>query len=385
MIESAQSLEQLTSSVFKQLAEKKAEKLKRGHRIIDLSIGSPTDPPPVFVREMLASEVLKPDIYGYPLQGTEEFSQAVRSFYHRRYRVDMDKLDVLQLMGSQDGLAHLALAYLNPGDVVIVPDPGYPIYSASVQLARAELYPIPLKEKNHFKPNLEDIPNHICQKAKMMIVNYPGNPLSTLADEQFFEELVQFGIENQILIVHDFAYSELIFDGHKAVSILSIPQAEKIAIECNSLSKSFNMAGCRIGYLVGHPAFLEPLAIVKSHIDYGVFFPIQKVASIALQEGDSFLESNRSLYEARRDAFVTQLSQIGWKVKSPEGGMFVWAKVPENFDSLQFTLAALDKGVVVTPGHAFGQEGEGYVRMALVHPETTLIEAANRLQSLIQG
>lgn len=382
MIKPADNLTQLTSSVFQQLAEQKAAKLMQGVEMIDLGIGSPDQPPPTFVQEVLAREVRHDDVYGYPLTGTEEFRSAVTAYYQRRFNVKLKENQVLQLIGSQDGLAHLALAYLNPGDVVIVPDPGYPIYSASVHIARGKLYPVPLREENQFIPDLDSIPTEICQQAKMMIVNYPGNPVSALCEPTFFEELIQFGLKHNILIVHDFAYCELAFDGRKPVSILAIREAEQIAVEFNSLSKSYNMAGCRIGYLVGHPSLLEPLAILKSHMDYGVFLPIQKAASLALNQGDRFLEENRARYQARRDRFTKELSRIGWEVRKPEGGMFIWGKIPRRFSSWQFCLAALDRGVVVTPGHAFGDEGEGYVRMALVHDEETLAEAASRLQPL---
>lgn len=383
MIKPSNKLEHLTTSVFSQLAVKKAEKINQGMDIIDLSIGSPDLAPPAFIKKKLATQVLLDDQYAYPLTGTKEFKEAVTHYYSERFNVQLDSSQVLQLMGSQDGLSHLTLAYLDPGDIVIVPDPGYPIYSASVRIAGAELFPVALNEENQFKPELEKIPAEICRKAKIMILNYPGNPISSLADESFFEQVIEFGRKHKILIVHDFAYCELIFDDRKPLSILSIPGAEEIAIEFNSLSKSFNMAGCRIGYLVGHPALLEPLAILKSHIDYGVFYPIQKAASVALTSDYSFLTEHRLTYQRRRDAFVTLLHQNGWNVRLPHGGMFVWAKLPEGWNSLEFSVAAIEQGVIVTPGQAFGKEGEGYVRIALVHSEARLVEAANRLKTLI--
>lgn len=385
MIIPSNKLEHLSTSVFSQLAAKKSEKTNQGMDIIDLSIGSPDLPPPAFIKEKLAAQVLLDDQYGYPLTGTKEFKEAVTHYYYERFSVQLDPSHVLQLMGSQDGLSHLTLAYLDPGDVVIVPDPGYPIYSASVRIAGAELFPVSLNEENQYKPDLERIPAEICKKAKMMILNYPGNPISSLADESFFQQAIEFGRKHQILIVHDFAYSELIFDDRKPLSILSIPGAEEVAIEFNSLSKSFNMAGCRIGYLVGHPTLLEPLAILKSHIDYGVFYPIQKAASLALTSDYTFLMEHRLTFQRRRDAFVQHLHQYGWNVRLPQGGMFVWAKLPDGWTSMEFSVAAIEQGVILTPGQAFGQEGEGYVRIALVHSEARLVEAANRLKALIKG
>jgi LL-diaminopimelate aminotransferase len=385
MVQASSKLQGLATGVFNQLAEKKATQLKMGRDVIDLSIGSPDLPPPDFVKEILASEVMNSQQYSYPITATEEFKQAVCYFYKVRYGVHIDSDKVLQLMGSQDGLSHLALAYLDPGDIVIVPNPGYPIYSASVHIAGADMYPIELKEENGFKPILGEIPKEICKKAKMMVLNYPGNPTSSLVDLSFFQEVIQFGKIHDILIVHDFAYSELIFDGFKPLSILSVPGAEEIAIEFNSLSKSFNMAGCRVGYLIGHPNLIEPLAIVKSHIDYGVFYPIQKAASTALTSDFSFLDDHKQTYQRRRDVFIRSLHEIGWKVRQPEGGMFVWGKLPEGWSSFDFSMAAIEKGVIVTPGNAFGSEGEGYVRMALVQSEERLTESAKRISSLIHS
>lgn len=384
MIKPSSKLGHLSKGVFNQLAEKKASLTKQGRDLIDLSIGSPDMPPPKFIKETLTQAVNQDELYGYPITATEDFKNAVCTYYDKRFQVHVQPEQVLQLMGSQDGLAHLALAYLDPGDMVIVPNPGYPIYSASVQIAGAELYELPLKEEHDFLPVLEEIPQEVCQKAKMMILNYPGNPVPALPSIEFFEQVIEFGKKNQILIVHDFAYCELIFDEHKPLSILSIAGADEIAIEFNSLSKSFNMAGCRIGYLIGKKELIEPLALIKSHIDYGVFFPIQQAATKALTSDYSFLDEHRRSYERRRDVFIQELHCIGWKVRVPEGGMFIWARIPERWDSsLQFSLAALEKGVIVTPGHAFGSEGERYVRIALVQSEDKLIEAAKRFRELL--
>ena len=350
MLEPAAKLQLLTTSVFSDLAQKKAEKLTSGIDLIDLSIGSPDLAPPSFVREYLSEAVRQEHQYGYAISSTEEFKEAVCYFYKERYGVSLGPDEVLQLMGSQDGLAHIALAYLEKGDILIAPDPGYPIYSASAHIAGAEIYHVPLTEENEFMADLDKIPEEICKRAKVMIANYPGNPTSALATREYFQKLIEFGIEHQILIVHDFAYSELIFDNRERLSIFSIPEARTIAVEFNSLSKSFNMAGARIGYLIGAPALLKPLSVLKSHIDYGVFFPIQRAASIALTSDFTFLENHCMTYEQRRNTMVQALGDIGWNVRTPHGGMFIWAKIPEKYTSLQFSLEAMEQGVIVTPG-----------------------------------
>ncbi|MGO4889830.1 LL-diaminopimelate aminotransferase [Anaerobacillus sp. MEB173] len=383
MITPSSRLEHLATSVFSDLAAKKSLKLQKGFDMIDLSIGSPDLPPPEFVKECLAKKVKKNDQYGYALSGTEQFKEAVAYYYKNRFNVNLASNEVLQLMGSQDGLAHLALAYLDKGDIVIVPDPGYPIYSASVHIAGGELYPVTLNEENNFKADINIIPEEICKRAKIMIVSHPGNPIPTLVDRHYFEKLIDFGKKHNILIVHDFAYCELLFDQNKPLSILSIPGAKETAIEINSLSKSFNMAGSRIGYIIGKPELLEPLAILKSHIDYGVFHPIQAAATQALTSNYQFLEESTAIYQKRRDVFIHELHKLGWNVQVPQGGMFIWAKIPEGWTSLSFALAAIDEGVIVTPGHAFGDGGEGYVRIALVQSDDRLIEAAQRLKPLI--
>ncbi len=384
MITYSKRLERLTTGIFNQLLSLKEEQLKLGKELIDLSIGSPDLKPPPFVVEALAKEVLNDNLYGYAINSTLAFKEAVVNYYQRKFNVSISADNVLQLIGSQDGLAHLALAYLDPGDVVLVPDPGYPIYSASVHVAGGELYALPLKEENNFLPSLDKIPTEICQRAKMLIIGYPGNPIPAVADDSFFVDLLEFGRKHNILIIHDFAYCELLFDERKPLSILSLPNAQEVAIEFNSLSKSYNMAGSRIGFLVGNDKLLSPLALLKSHFDYGVFLPIQMAATIALNEGDEFLRKQQQVYEKRRNVFITELRNHGWNVESPAGGMFVWAKVPQGHTSLEFTLAAIKNGVIVTPGDAFGTNGEGYIRMALVQPEDKLQEAARRLTMITQ-
>lgn len=381
----SEKLQKLSSSIFQEVANRKQEAINKGKDVIDLSVGSPDFPPPPFIIETLLAYTKDPNNYGYTLKGIPEFHEAVTYFYKQRYSVHLDaKKEVLQLMGSQDGLAHLATAMINPGDYVLVPDPGYPIYEGSVTIAGGNIYPMPLRAENKFLPKLEEIPEEIIEKTKMMILSYPGNPVTAIADESFFEEVVAFAKRHQILVVHDFAYSELVYDGHPQISFLSIPGAKEVGIEFNSLSKTFNMAGCRIGYAVGNEHVISILASFKSHIDYGVFYPIQKAASKALTSDFDYLKGQVKEYERRRDVLVEGLRKSGWEVEKSPATMFVWAKIPQGWTSRQFAFELIDRaGVAVVPGDAFGKQGEGYVRIALVQPTKTLQEAAERIQAFL--
>ncbi|MCO0596416.1 LL-diaminopimelate aminotransferase [Peribacillus butanolivorans] len=375
-----------TTGIFSELATRKQDAMKRGIDVIDLSVGSPDLPPPAFVVDTLVKYAQDTNSYGYTLKGTTEFHEAVCYFYRQRYGVELDSdKEVLQLMGSQDGLAHLATAMINPGDYVLVPDPGYPIYEASVKLAGGNIYPMPLTAENKFLPQLNQIPVEILNKTKMMIISYPGNPVTALANEAFFSEVISFAKKNEILVVHDFAYSELIFDDHPQISFMSIPGAKEVGIEFNSLSKTFNMAGCRIGYVVGNHDALHILGTLKSHIDYGVFYPIQKAAEMALTSNLSLLSDQVKEYEARRNALITGLAKGGWQVPKSSATMFIWAQIPAGWKSRDFAYELIEKaGVTVVPGDAFGKQGEGYVRMALVQPAERLTEAAEKIQLFLE-
>jgi LL-diaminopimelate aminotransferase len=287
-------------------------------------------------------------------------------------------------MGSQDGLAHLATAFINPGDYVLVPDPGYPIYEDNVILAGGIIYPMPLLEENKFLPVLDEIPLEILEKTKLMIISYPGNPVTALADKGFFEQVVQFAKKHNILVVHDFAYSELIFDGNPQISFMAVQGAKEVGVEFNSLSKTFNMAGCRIGYAVGNPEALTILNSLKGHVDYGIFYPIQKAAEAALMSDYSALQEQVKEYERRRDALIIGLEKSGWQVTKSPATMFVWAKIPSGWKSREFAFELIDKaGVAVVPGDAFGKLGEGYVRIALVQPAERLAVATERIQQFL--
>ncbi|MGZ4159506.1 MAG: LL-diaminopimelate aminotransferase [Neobacillus sp.] len=378
--------QKLSSSIFQEVADRKQEAIKKGIDVIDLSVGSPDLPPPSFVVDTLVKHANDETKYGYTLKGISEFHDAVCYFYKERYSVDLDpEKEVLQLMGSQDGLAHLATALINPGEYVLVPDPGYPIYEASVTIAGGEIYPMPLVAENKFIPILEDIPLDVLGKTKMMILSYPGNPVTALADKNFFEKVIRFAKQHNILVVHDFAYSEMIFDNHPKISFMSIPGAKEIGIEFNSLSKTFNMAGCRIGYVVGNEQVIKILGTFKSHIDYGIFYPIQLAAVTALTSDYCNLQEQVKIYENRRDALITGLEKSGWHVAKSPATMFVWAKIPDGWKSRTFAFELINKtGVAVVPGDAFGKLGEGYVRIALVQPPERLLEAAERIHEFLK-
>ncbi|WP_017755353.1 LL-diaminopimelate aminotransferase [Calidifontibacillus oryziterrae] len=382
IIPTSQLMQSFETSIFSELAAFKQAKIQQGIQMIDLSIGSPDLPPPKFIVDALVESVKDPKQYGYTLKGTTSFNAAVLSFYEKHYGVTFDpKSEIVQLMGSQDGLLHLPMALVDQDDIILVPDPGYTAYGDAVRIAKAKAYTMPLLKENNFLPNLENIPAQIAEKAKMMILNFPGNPVPALANRTFFEKVVAFAKKHNIVVVHDFAYSELVFDGEKPISFLEIEGAKDIGVEFNSLSKSYNMAGCRIAYMIGNADIVATLAKLKSNVDYGVFLPIQNAAIVALLEGDSFLQENCKRYEARRDVLVDGLREIGWDVARPPATMFVWAEIPAGYSSKQFAYDLIEKaGVVVTPGSAFGEAGEGFVRIALVQSEDVLKEAVRRIK-----
>lgn len=381
-------LAELGSAIFSEVAAWKREVTARGVDVIDLGIGSPDRAPSARVMEALTRAVNDPGMYGYPTsEGSAQFRQAVARWYAHRFGVALDPEDeIVTLMGSQDGLAHLAMAVTDPGDTVMVPDPGYPIYSASLVLAGVQPYHMPLRADNGFLPKLEDIPAEVARQAKFMLLSYPSNPLSAVADLAFFERLVEYAREHGLLLVHDLAYSEMSFDGFKPPSILEVEGAKDIAVEFHSLSKSFNMAGCRIAFMVGQRDAVRALRVLKSNIDYGVFLAVQQAGIAALEE--DMMPGSRSvaaLYERRRDIVIKGLSEAGWSIPKPKATMFIWAPIPAGWTSRQISREMLySAGVVVIPGDAFGKEGEGYVRIALVQEEDRLREAVRRIGQFLR-
>ncbi|WNR43584.1 aminotransferase class I/II-fold pyridoxal phosphate-dependent enzyme [Paenibacillus roseipurpureus] len=375
-------LQQLGSAIFSEVAEWKREVMNQGVDVIDLGIGSPDLPPSSRILAAITEAVQNPANYGYPTsEGSLAFREAVAKWYQYRFGVELNpETEILTLMGSQDGLAHLALSLCDPGDVAIVPDPGYPIYSASLVLAGVEPYLLPLRAENQFLPRLQDIPDDVAAKAKFILLNYPSNPLSAVADRAFFEHLIAYAKKHELLIVHDLAYSEMAFDGYKPMSILEIEGAKEVAVEFHSLSKSFNMAGCRIAFLTGHADAVKALKTLKSNIDYGVFGAVQAAGIAALEEDMENDHSVSGIYEERRNAFISALHEAGWVITPPKATMFIWAPIPAGWTSRQISREMLfQTGVVVIPGDAFGAEGEGFVRIALVQEKARLVEAARRI------
>lgn len=387
MMKLARRMEALAPGIFTEMARAKAKKEATGVKVIDLSVGSPDLPPAPHIIEALRKGVENPCNYTYPLAGKLELHRALANWYKQRFNVDLDPAtEVLTLMGSQDGLAHVAMAYINPGDIALVPDPGYPIYAASILLAEGELYPLPLLEKNGFLPDFSLIPPEVAKRARMMTINYPNNPVAASANAEFFAEVVAFAKTYDIVVCHDVAYAELAFDGYKPMSFLEVPGAKEVGIEFYSLSKTYNMAGCRIGFAVGNAEVLQALGRIKSNIDYGVFAAVQEAGIAALTGDQTCVRQTAAAYQRRRDILVEGLGKLGWQVPKPQASMFIWAPLPGNYrSSMDFCLEFLDKtGVLIVPGVAFGAQGEGYVRIALVQKEEALQEAVERIASLFQ-
>jgi len=392
-------LSQLGSSIFAEVSVWKREAVESGLDIIDLGIGSPDKPPTSAVRRTLSEAALREDMYAYPATRPGlPFKQAAADWMAYRFGVKLDPSEeIVTLLGSQDGLSHLAMAICDPGDMALLPNPGYPIYEGALALAGVEAAWMPLREENDFMPDLEAIPEADWERAKFVLVNYPNNPLSAVADLPFFERLLEKARQYGVLIVQDLAYSEMAFDGHVPPSILQIPGAIDYAVEFHSLSKSFNMAGCRIGYLAGNREAVGALRELKGNIDYGVFDPIQEAGIAALRQAmsDPSYQKAGSLYERRRNAFLEALRAEGWNMPAPKATMFMWAKLPamnwalpdnEPWTSRSFSQELLKRaGVAVVPGEAFGTEGEGYVRIALVEEEDRLVEGARRIGRFIRG
>lgn len=384
----AKRLEGLGASIFTEMDNLKRELEKNGQNLVNLTIGSPDRPPAIEIRSVLSQAVLDETQYGYTLtRGTDKFRSACAQWYQKRFGVILDpETEVLPLMGSQDGLAHIYLAYIDPGDLALIPDPGYPIYTAGLILAGGEKVAMPLMEENGFLPDLRKIDPDIARKAKLMFLNYPNNPTAAVAPLSFFEEVVEFAKEYDLLICHDAAYSELAFEGYRPVSFLQARGAKDVGVEFHSVSKSYNLAGVRLGFVVGNSETIRNLSLLKSNIDYGVFGPVMIAGAYALSSANQSIEENRCVYQRRRDLLINGCASAGWKMPIPQGSMFIWAPVPTKQDSVSFaTDLARKAGVIVVPGAAFGDYGEGYVRLAMVQDDSVLQEAVRRIQGFFRN
>ncbi len=370
---------------FAQLGQRITALRQQGVDVIRIDIGSPDLPPPEFVIEALVAEARRPDTHGYtPYGGTPAFKEAVAAYYHQRFGVTLDpQTEVLALIGSKEGLFHLAQALLNPGDLVLVPDPGYPTYRAGAKIAGAQVYFMPLEAQNGFLPDLDAIPEEVARRARLMWLNYPNNPTSAVAPRAFFEKVVAFARRYEILLAHDAPYVDVTFDGYRAPSLLEVPGAKEVAVEFNSFSKAFNMAGWRLGMMVGHPDAVRHVHVYKSQLDTSHFLPILRAGATALThpQAEEWIRWRNSVYAERRDIILEALAQTRLTADKPRASLYVWARLPAGErDSKAFCERLLQEaGVSTTPGVVFGPHGEGYLRISLGTATEKIREAMERL------
>ncbi len=385
MFEYAQRIKILPPYLFAQIDQKKREKLQQGVDLIDLGVGDPDIPTPQPIVEAMKRAVEKPEHHRYPsYEGMLSFRKTVANWYKRRFGVDLDPhTEIVTLIGSKEGIAHFPLAFVNPGDVVLCPDPAYPVYKIGTIFAGGEPYILPLKEENGFLPDFKSVPKDILKRAKIIWVNYPNNPTSAVAEESFYKELIDWARENNIIVASDLAYSEIYFGNKRPMSILQIEGAKEVAIEFHSLSKTFNMTGWRLGMAVGNKDLIAGLGKVKTNVDSGQFQAIQEAGITALSLPEEEVQKIRDIYRERRNAMIKALEDVGLEVYKSDATFYLWVKVPKGYTSAEFVSLLLDKcGIVCTPGNGFGQYGEGYFRTSLTVPTERLLEAVERIKGL---
>ncbi len=367
-IEFSNKMNQFETGIFAVLNEKKEALEKQGRKVFNLSVGTPDFAPAPHVMEAMRKACEDPQNYKYALADLPELLNAVQYRYKKRFGVELEKEEITSVYGTQEGMAHIGMVLCNPGDMILVPDPGYPLFEMSGIMAGARVQTYPIEEKNGYLPQLSEIPEDVLEQAKYMIVSYPLNPVCVCAPDTFYPELIAFAKRHDIVILHDNAYSDIIFSREKGRSFLSFEGAKEVGAEFYSLSKSYNLTGARISFLVGNKEIVQKLKIFRSQIDYGIFLPVQYAAIAALTGPDTYIEDQRQKYKERNQILCGGLRSIGWDVPDSQGTMFVWAKIPENYEtSVSFCMDLMEKtGVIVTPGSAFGKGGERYVRMALV-------------------
>jgi LL-diaminopimelate aminotransferase len=381
-VELASRVKNLPPYLFATIDKMKQEAKAKGVDLIDLSIGDPDIPTPAHIVDAMKSAVEKPEHHRYPsYEGLLSFREAVAAWYQRRFNVDLDpKTEVLSLIGSKEGIGHIPLAFVEPGDVVLVPSPGYPVYPVGTLFAGGESYLMPLLEKNRFLPDLKSIPQDVLKRARLMFINYPNNPTSACAPRSFYEEVIELAGTHNIIVCHDAAYSEIYFDNEKPISFMELDGAKEVGIEMHSLSKTYNMTGWRIGFAVGNKDVIFGLGKIKTNLDSGVFQAIQEASITAIETDDKALAEIRNTYQERRDILYKGLKDFGMEVIMPKATFYLWTKVPKGFDSATFVAHLLEKaGVLGTPGNGFGAPGEGYIRFALTVPAARMKEAVERI------
>jgi LL-diaminopimelate aminotransferase len=378
----SQRLDKLPPYLFVEINRKIAEKQSRGEDIISFGIGDPDMPTPQHIIDHLCKAAHDPANHRYPeTAGLPELCQAIAQWYHRRFGVTLDpNKEVLPLIGSKEGIGHISFCLINPGDIALVPDPGYPVYSMSTLLAGGEPYLLPLTERNNFLPDLETLPKKIAEKAKLLWLNYPNNPTGAVADIAFFQKAVDFAKKHNLAICHDAPYTEVAFDGYQPPSLLQVPEAREVGIEFHSLSKTYNMTGWRIGMAVGNARMIDALFRFKSNLDSGIPQAIQQAAIKALNGPQDFIAEHNAIYQRRRDKLVKALNDIGLRARPPKASFYIWARVPDGYTSAELTTELLDKAnVAVTPGTGYGSAGEGYIRLSITLPDNRLDEGISRL------
>lgn len=384
----ADRIQRFPANVFADMDQAKRQARDAGQSLIDLSLGSSDLPVATPILETISRSLQDPSTHGYLLfHGTRSFRQAVATWYKDRFGLSVDpETEVLPLIGSQEGTAHLPLAILNPGDIALLQDPGYPSHSGGVYLAGGDVYGMPLLAENQFLPVLNDIPAAVLQKARMMVLSYPHNPTTAIASLSFFQDAVEFCQKNDLVLVHDFPYVDFVFSNQKMPSILQADRDRRCSIEFFTFSKSYSMGGFRIGYAVGNAELIASLRKIKAIVDFNQYQGILRGAITALTTGDADIQTTRAIFQKRRDFFVNAMNSIGWSVRSPLATMYIWARLPEPWrqQSVQFCKQlVLQTGVAASPGAGFGKAGEGYVRFALVQDPATLTTAVDRIASFL--
>ena len=368
--------------LFVEINKKIAEKKEKGEEIISFAIGDPDIPTPPHIIERLCKEAQDPANHRYPESaGLPELHQAIADWYKKRFDVVLDpETEVLPLIGSKEGIGHIAFCFIDPGDTALVTDPGYPVYSVSTSLAGGRPYYVALKEENNFLPDLNSIGQSVLKDTRMLWINYPNNPTAAVADLDFFNRVVEFARKHDILVCHDGPYSEVSYDGYQPPSFMQAEAAKDVGVEFHSLSKSYNMTGWRIGMVVGNAEVVGALRTLKSNLDSGIPQAIQYMAIEALNGPQDCIAEHNNIYQRRRDLVVEVLENIGLDVRMPKASLYVWAKVPEGYNSVDFTADLLDQvGVAVTPGAGYGRSGDGFVRLSLTIPDAALVKGLSRL------